>query len=285
MQPAAFPTNEGPMPPMTHLPSPSRSTFETFVDEYRDVFAYGEATADDFRPLNLSDSSQPPPDRVADLLDRLEGLTSRFQDLLGASAGELRPIVFDGPGFFDGHAALLEEAAWVFFDMALVDGHLARDDFRSDVHLAHEATHALHYEAAPAFYPGRDKSPAERIWHRLVAEGLALRLSERVAAVDPDLSSWFGLIDPADFQLWRAAAEEKRAELGRAILTCRDNPRFGSDLWRELFRDPSPTSGGRCGYWYGRQIVRRAEARASLGELLRRQPAAWLDDVRIYLTP
>jgi len=263
------------------------STLESIVDEYLSVLDISGADPGDFRPLALTDRGdrveRDDVDLALRMFDRLEAASASLADIAPSPTHPpAEPVFFVGPGLFDGHALELDETPTVFFDVRLLRSHFDDAGFDPDVHAAHEWTHAVHYASAPAFYPGRDKSPSDAIWHRLVAEGLAIRVSERITDVSPRLSCWFGFLGADEFDAWQTRAEQRRADLGAAVAHLEDSVRFDDDLWDELLRATETPDQSRLGYWYGRQIVDRAERDRDLDELLSIPPVQWRPYVRDY---
>ncbi len=260
--------------------------FATFEREYRRTFAPDDPAPDACRPISLADREPEVLDRARRVAKTCEQATEKLAERLSGEVAHtgrgVEPVFCVGPGLFDGHGVLLEAGPRVFFDMRLVDRHFEREAFAPLVHALHETTHALHYAARPAMYPGREKSPAEEVWHRLVAEGLACRLAERITDSPPATALWFGYLDDAEYADWRKEAERARSEVWDRVRDADESLRFDSETWRRLFRGRGDSTTNRIGYWYAREIVRRAEGDHPVSELLTAPPETWYGYVREY---
>jgi putative endonuclease len=261
-------------------------TCTELADEYRRVFGLDGDSDAEARPLKLAGDEVPTVRRARRYREmvfaHLDTLGETSTDVAGA-AERVTPHFAVGPGWIDGHGLVVAGEPVVFFDMRLIDRHFENDDsFEPEVHVAHEVAHAVHYDLVPSFYPGCEKSPAEEVWHRLVAEGLAQRISEVSTGCGPRVSTWFGFLDEEAWTSWRARTQSRREEVA-AALELDASIRFDDPLWDELFRGSGDLETMRLGYWWGYHIVERAEERHDLVTLLAMSPEAWRPHVHEVL--
>lgn len=261
--------------------------YRDFEGEYLEVFgAREDATEARCRPLVLVDREESTVERALRIADLVDETLARLADVVDGIPADLTEDVevrfFVGPGTFDGHGILIDGEPRVFYDMRRVDDHFGEEGFMPEVHAAHETAHAIHYGTRPDFYPGRDKSPRAEVWHRLVAEGLATRVAEAVTDCSPREALWFGVVGDEKFDEWRTEAETRREELWARVREVDESPGFDSETWTKLFRGQDDPSTIRFGYWYGREIVRRAQGDLSLTELLSAPADAWYGYVEGY---
>lgn len=254
---------------------------DAVAEAYAEALAIADVDRASFRPVAPVESGE---FAVAHAMQRgVREARERFdEDFSEVQQPPTDPHFFVGPGRFDGHALEVAGEPVVFFDIRVVGDHFEEEDFDPDVHAVHEWTHALHYSNRPAFYPGRDKSPAEEVWHRLVAEGLAAIASEELTGCDAAESTWFGLLESERIEAWRERAEARRDAIGESIFGLEETVRFDGELWNELFRSVGESSESRLGYWYGRELVRDALEEASLGALLTAGVEAWEPRIARY---
>ena len=261
-------------------------TLEALADEYLEVFDLDEASASSFQPLSLAgdDARRLEHARTYRALvdDHLDALEAQFSDRRDVF-DRVTPRFVVGPGFIDGHGLLVDGKPIVLFNMRLIERHVDEEGFRPDVHVAHELMHAVHYDLAPSFYPGREKSPAEEVWHRLVAEGLAQRGSEVLTECNPQLSTWFGVLDEPSFEVWVERAREIEDSLAD-MLDLEESIRFDGNRWDDLFRGTGDLETTRLGYWWGRHLVERAEEEYDFEELFVMPPEDWEPIVRAVVS-
>lgn len=253
--------------------------FRAFEEELHRVFGATGLGPGDCRPLALAGPDAELFEKSRTVYETFETLRAewlaRSSDASKSSVQQLELVLMSGPMLFDGHGLLVGDRPVVFFDMELVRRHFEDGEFEVRTHVAHEIGHGIHYASVPAFYPGSSKGPGQEVWHRLVAEGLAVRLSEQLVGVAPRNALWFGLLDADSYRDWCAEARRRDAALWRSVLAADASLRFDSEVWGELFRGGGASNLGRFGYLYGREIVERAERDHSWLELTRLQPDAW----------
>lgn len=215
---------------------------------------------------------------IRQLHSKIREFMPRLADLVGEhEVSRLKFATIIGRGTWDGHALMMNDEPVVFFDMTLMNEHLSHPGFELETHVLHETVHGLHYASQPAFYFSAHGTFAEGLRKRMIAEGVATFLSQRLSGVSVQKALWFGYLDDTRYRRWSAVAEENR----QSIWFSSQDPSASKETLESLeeqllyLADGIENPNGRLAYYYGYHLARCLAEGISAWELLTLPPAAY----------
>lgn len=186
-------------------------------------------------------------ERVLLVHERLALLESRFAEQ-NFQVEDLEIILFVGQGTTNGHSFLDkgEFKVWIPVETYATD-------LFSDVFLAHEISHALHYTQAPSWYFS-DLDERHRIGRLLITEGIATYLSEMITGVSEGESLWADVLVGEDLIAWMNVCSDRYVELCSKLGQQFDASTVDSGFF--CLYDLGDVSRSRAGYYVGSRLVR-----------------------------
>ncbi len=167
-------------------------------------------------------------------------------------------IFFIGPGYVDGHGILLDRRPYAFFDLTSIRARVRNKDFCLKAQLFHEIAHAIHYYYSHEFYP--KKSPRSDIYlKRMIGEGIATYISFKALDITPEKYYWFGLLDKTETAEWIKKCKSLKKHTAKLFYSVILKNEKDEKLFYSLFSVSGSGKddwiNGRCGYYYGFNIV------------------------------
>ena len=237
-----------------------------FFKEYFKVFNHNDKFTEDtiqsLKEMNIND-----------ILDTSHVLEEKVQEKIEKITKDIElevlpgMITFIGDESFDGHGIILNGKPYVFFDLTAVTRR--KDKYNLDMYVTHELIHSIHYGSQVSFYPGKYKNIKDKYLKRLIAEGLATFLANYYNNYNIEDSYWLGFLDSDKVREWIINCENNKNKIGDKLKVQINRNEFDENLYLQLFALPgSDYANGRCGYYYGSQIVEEAFQDKTVKELL-----------------
>ena len=152
-----------------------------------------------------------------DVIDRLQKDYKKASDLLSINQFPVTDlIIFKGPGINDGHAVKICNKIYTFIDLNLYKHHLGIGNFDRFGHLVHELCHGVHYSLSEGFEPHQVMNYKDTILINILAEGMAVLLSQDL--LDNNDNFWWGFILEEDKLQWIQNCEHSFHDDCQAIL-------------------------------------------------------------------
>lgn len=186
-------------------------------------------------------------ERVLLVHERLALLESRFAKQ-NFQLDDLEIILFVGQGTTNGHSFLDKGDFKVWLPVETYATALF-----SDVFLAHEILHALHYTQAPSWYFS-DLDERHRIGRLLITEGVATYLSEIISGVSEGESLWADVLVGEELNAWMKACSDRYVELCSKLGQQFDVSTVDSGFF--CLYDFGDVCRARAGYYVGSRLVR-----------------------------
>jgi hypothetical protein len=168
-------------------------------------------------------------------------------------------IFFIGSGGWDGHATIIKDKPYTFFDMFRMNQWLANSNFCKEAHFTHELVHAIHYYQSPEYYLGNYKTPGDNLLKRLIAEGMGTYLSYKITGVDFFHAAWLGIIDDTLCSRWEESCLRHKNTIKELLKKALHDSCAEKEISNSLFSVPGFNDddlvSGRFGYYYGAKII------------------------------
>lgn len=191
-------------------------------------------------------------------------------------------IMIYGDGSIDGHGIIVDEKAYVILDLNVI--RQVAGLYNLKTFLLHEMVHPLHYKLSPAFYFSEYTSVEEIYYKRLIAEGIATKLSGDCLNEPIEDVYWFGYLEKTKVDQWIDYCENHRLEISEKLKNCIETNQIDYQLYDQLFSvvDSGNMTNSRLAYYYGTKIVQNLLKKYTARQILELEYSQMLQEAKVY---
>ncbi|KAB3531050.1 DUF2268 domain-containing protein [Alkaliphilus pronyensis] len=164
-------------------------------------------------------------------------------------------VLFIGDGSIDGHGIIVEGKTYGIFELTTLKNSI--NLYNSDLFLAHELIHPIHYRLNKEYFPKEWGSVEEYYFKRMISEGIATYFSKEACETSVDEAYWFGYLKLKELHKWISYCEEIKSETSIKLSKSISEKILDSNLYRQLFsiEGYDNISKYRLAYYYGYHII------------------------------